>query len=299
MTVALSVVIASHNAETVIAACLGALETQAAGLDVIVADSSTDATPAIVRSAFPWVQLLHVDEPWALPALRGAAIARARGALVAILDPYSIAAADWAEQVIRAHASRPNAVIGGSVDLAGADSCSWSAWATYLHEYGLFMPPIARGETWIVPGSNVSYKRAALFDGARPRYPVFWKTFVNWEIERGGSPLWLDPNVRVALNKPIPFGDFLSTRFAHGRCFGGMRVQDAPAHLKAWRAASTVLVPVVQLWRWTRGFWSKRRRRTRFLMTLPAQAVLFSMWACGEALGYVRGSGRSCDRLYY
>ena len=38
----------------------------------------------------------------------------------------------------------------------------------------------AGGVTTIVPGCNVSYKRAALFEGDRPRFDVFWKTFVHW-----------------------------------------------------------------------------------------------------------------------
>ena len=97
-----------------------------------------------------------------------------------------------------------------SCDAITTDSASYADWALYLNEYGLFMSPVVEGETWIVPGSNLSYKRAALFDGDdRPRYPVFWKTYVNWELEGTSSALWLDPAIRVELNKPIPFGDYL------------------------------------------------------------------------------------------
>lgn len=299
--VPLSVVIASHNASGVIAVCLQALETQAASpaIEVIVADCSTDSTPEIIRRQFPSVRLLSFEGPLSLATLRGHGIAAAQGGIIAILDPFSVAATDWAAQVLASHARHEYRVIGGSVDLYRAESASYATWATYLNEYGLFMSPIVARETWIVPGSNLSYKRAVLFDGNRARYPVFWKTFVNWEQEAGGSPLWLEPKVRVELYKPIAFPDFLRTRYHHGRCFAGMRVRDVSWLVKIGRAGSTILVPPLQLWRWTAGFWPKRRHRGRFVATLPAQFLLFLMWSVGEAWGYLRGTGRACERTYY
>jgi glycosyltransferase involved in cell wall biosynthesis len=297
----LSVVIAAHNAAAVIETCLSALEPQwrTQAMEVIVADGSDDGTAEIVRTRFPWVRLLHFDQPMTIPVLRGRGIEASCGAVVAILDPYSVAAADWAERVLDAHQRRQNVVIGGSVDLYRASDQSWAAWALYLNEYGLFMPPISEGETWIVPGSNVSYKRTALFDGAKPRYSAFWKTFANWTVEGTGSPLWLAEDVKVALNKPIPLNDFLKTRYDHGRCFGGMRLNGAGRGTRAWRAAVAPVVPLILAGRWMRGFWPKRRHRLRFLITLPVQLALFTVWSCGEACGYLRGSGTSCDRLFY
>jgi hypothetical protein len=300
--VALSVIIASHDAEAVIDACLHALALQRASvnLEVIVADSSKDLTPERVRNRFGWVRLLHTDEPLAVPALRGRGIAAARGEIIAIIDPFSIVTGDWAAAVLHAHARRPHPVVGGAVDLYAAESASYADWALYLNEYGLFMSPVIEGETWILPGSNLSYKRAALFDeDDQPRYPVFWKTYVNWELEGTSSALWLDPAIRVELNKPIPFGDYVSTRYLHGRCFGGMRVAGAPVRTRLLRAASTVVVPFVLLWRWTAGFWPKRRRRLRYVLSVPAQIALFSVWAWGEAWGYLRGPKSCCDQLYY
>lgn len=300
-TLRLSVVIASHDAEAVIDTCLSALETQCRtpNTEVIVADSSTDGTAAAIRTRFPWVRLLHFDAPLATPHLRGHGIASSRGEVVAILDPFSVAAPDWAERVCAAHAAVPNLAIGGAVGLHRPQTRSWSDWTIYFNEYGLFMPPIQRGPTWIVPGSNVAYKRVALFDGLVPRYPVFWKTFVNWDIEKSGSPLWLADDVVVELNKPIPFSDFLESRYLHGCCFGGMRLAGAGPGTRGLRAASTAAVPLLLAARWTRGFWPKRRHRIRFMLTLPGQLVLFAVWAAGEAWGYLRGPGRSCEHLFY
>lgn len=293
--------IASHNAASVIAQCLEALVAQAdpARAEVIVADSSDDGTDAIVAERFPQVRLLHFDAPLTVPELRGRGIAVAKGGVIAILDPFSMAAPDWVAATLAAHQRAPNLVIGGSVDKHPASGPGLLAWTLYFNEYGLFLPPIAAGAAGIVPGSNVSYKRAHLFDGEVPRHAVFWKTFVNWEAEAQGSPLWLDPNVRVSLNKPIPFGDYLRTRFVHGRCFAAMRVAGMGRSTRWLRAASTLAVPSLLCLRWTRGIWPKRRHRAMYALTLPLQFALFAVWSAGELWGYLRGGGNACRRLFY
>jgi hypothetical protein len=157
----------------------------------------------------------------------------------------------------------------------------------------MFLPPMASGPAWILPGSNVSYKRSALFAGGVPRYPVFWKTIAN----RDASSLWLAADVQVALDKPVPFGDFLRTRYHHGRCYAGMR--GAGVLERIFRAATTPLLPAVFLWRWGTAYLSRGRHRGKLLATLPLQVALFGVWSWGELAGYLFGPGRSCRRLFY
>jgi hypothetical protein len=296
----LSIVIGTHNAAAVIGDALTALCAQP-GIDrgeIIVADSSGDETPGIVRR-FGGVRLLHFDEPLTLPELRGRGIAVAHGNVIAILDPFAIAAENWREAVLAAHERSPNLIIGGAVDLHERVRDSLTAWAIYINEYGMFMPPAAGGVATIVPGCNVSYKRSALFDGDTPKYPVFWKTFVNWELEAAGSKLWLAPEILVRLWKPIPFASFLSSRFDHGRCFAGMRGSDWSVPRRFFRAITAAVVPGLLLWRWGVVYWAKGRDRDKLLATLPLQIMLFGVWALGEAWGYLLGAGRSCRRLFY
>ena len=298
----LSVVIGVHNAEAVIAECLAALERQdgRTHAEIIVADSSTDATPEIVGGQFPEVRLLHSDAPLTLPQLRGRGIAAAQGEIIAVIDAYSIVDDGWILETLNAHDTHPHVVIGGSVDLHEACRRSVAAWAIYINEYGMFMPPVAHGETWILPGSNIAYKRRALFDEhGRPRFEAFWKTFANWDLESAGQPLLLVPGMGVRLRKPIPFLDFLRTRVDHGRCFGGMRVASRPLGVRVARAASCLLVPFVLQYRWSRAYLRKRRRLGVFVLTLPLQLLLFGTWAIGECVGYLRGPGPACRRLFY
>lgn len=297
---ALSVVIASHNPGAVITRALASLCAQRGDgpIEIIVADSSSDDTATLVR-AFPAVRLLAFAEALTVPELRGRAIAEALGAVIAILDPFSIVDEGWAAALLQAHARWPHPVIGGAVEIEDPGGAGLVAWALYINEYGLFMPPVRAGAHTIVPGCNVSYKRRALFDGDRPRYDVFWKTFVNDEIEAAGAPLWMAPEILIRLSKPIPFTEFLASRFDHGRCFAGMRAAGWSGGKRLVYAGGTTVLPFLQLWRWSRVFWAKRRHRGRLLLSLPLQVLLFGVWAAGEAAGYVRGAGTSCRRLFY
>jgi glycosyltransferase involved in cell wall biosynthesis len=297
----LSVVIAAHNASATIRPCLAALVDQVDrhNGEVIVADSSTDGTDAIVREGFPRVRLLHFAESLALPHLRARGIAAACGEIIAILDPYALAGPGWAAALLLAHEQQPNLVIGGTVELYQAGDQGLLTWATYINEYGMFMPPLPPGSMEILPGSNISYKREALFEGDRPRYTEFWKTFANEEVVAAGAPLWQAPDMNVLLWKPIPFGDFLRTRYDHGRCFAGMRTAHAPVAERVARMLSAPLLPLAFLWRWGRRYWVKGRGRSRFVLTLPLQILLFGNWARGEFMGYLRGPGQCCEKLFY
>lgn len=293
-----SVVIGVHNARLSIETCLSALQQGLEGHDaeVIVADSSTDGTDQLVAELFPQMRLLHFADPLTLPELRGRGIAEATGEIIAILDPYSVVRGGWLSALQTAHTKRDNLIIGGAVGLYEE---SWSSWTLFINEYGMFMPPVPAGETDILPGSNISYKRQLLFDGEQAKYPVFWKTFANWEAEAAGSPLWLEPNMIVDLYKPIPLFDFWRTRFWHGRCFAGKRVADASLSTRLLRVLTTPLVPFILLGRWGKKYWAKGRHRDKFVLTLPLQLLLFGQWALGEFVGYLFGPGRSCKKLYY
>ncbi|MCC6500704.1 MAG: glycosyltransferase [Anaerolineales bacterium] len=300
-TCRLSVVIATHNAEQVIETCLTALASQIDPRvdELIVADSSADATPQIVRRTMPAIQLIHFDEPLPISQLRGRGIAASHGEIIAILDPYSIVRSGWVDELLKAHRERPNPVIGGTVDLYEENRQSLLVWAQYINEYGMFMSPVPEGEIEILPGSNISYKRHLLFDGQTPRHSDFWKTFINHDAEASGSALWLKPSIHVDLWKPIPFFDFLYSRRDHGRCFAGMRSARTSKFERFLRAATAPLLPFVFLHRWGKRYWARQRRRREFLLTLPLQFLLFGHWALGEFIGYCFGPSRSCQKLFY
>ncbi len=301
MKVTCTVIIACNNAETVIVECLARLMRQDdhSELEIIVADGSHDRTAQLVEAQFPKVKLLRFEGPSTLPVLRAGAIALAKGKIIAILDPYTMVSPNWLQQVISEHAEHLHAAIGGAVDLYDADNRGMLAWAQYFNEYGMFMSPVKEGVIEILPGCNISYKRELLFDGDKPRFEVFWKTFVHAELSRAGGELWQSPLIHVELWKPVGFASFLATRFLHGRCYAAMRCEDSSAPERALRFLTSPLVPFVLQYRWTRRIWPKNRHRARFILSMPIQFMLFVCWSLGELAGYLAGAGDSCRKLYY
>lgn len=296
----LSVVIASHNAAAVIADCLAALHPQAQRehAEIIVADSSTDGTADLVRARFPDVRLLRFSAPFTIPRLRGEAIAAARGEIVAILDPYCVVADGWMSQLLL-QARGADRVIGGAVELDPSCATTLLRWATYLCEYAAFMPPLPEGPSDELTGNNIAYPRSVLGESADLAHTGFWKAFANWRLRKAGHQLWNASSLVVRLNKPIPFAEFLRSRYHHGRCFAAMRVAGA-VRTERWSRVLTVpLLPGLALWRQARSFWPKQRRRATFVLASPLLLLLHSTWAWGELWGYLRGPGRSCAQLYF
>lgn len=291
----MSVIIAAHNACSVIDQCLSALKNQAGSdeLEIIVVDSSSDGTDTIVRQNHPGVTLIHFDTPRTIPVMRGEGIRVSHGDIITIIDPYAVVSTGWHKALITAFAETDYSIIGGPVDLIKKQKRNLREWAIYINEYGMFMPPMSSGGMTILPGCNISYRREVLFDGDMPRFQHFWKTSVNEETSR----LWLESAAVVSLNKPIPFGGFLQSRYDHGRCFAGMRETGRVERLL--RLITAPVLPFVFLWRWGRHYFSKGMYRSKFVLTLPHQFILFGNWARGELAGYLRGTGHSCEKLFY
>jgi glycosyltransferase involved in cell wall biosynthesis len=291
-------VIASQNGNPTIGPCLEALLAQrkAVEIEVIVAQGSSDGARVIIAEQYPEIRLISLPGLESVPQLRGRGIAAANGEIVAILDPYCIVEPDWVRNLIAAHDERAEPAIGGSVALDRADASGLVAWATYFSEYADFIPPIRHGRVKVLPGNNIAYKRAAL-NGADQ--DGFWKTFTNQKLVEDGKGLWSTPAISVRLRKEIPFREFLMSRYHHGRCFAGMRVENTSAARKLLRALTIPVLPFLFLWRGWASVWSKQRYRSRYLLTMP---LLFSFnlsWAWGELWGYLRGPGRSCGQLLF
>ncbi len=296
-----SIVIASHNAAHVIELCLSTLnnQNQIKDVEIIIADSSTDGTDSIISEQFPDVKLFHYSEPLTIPCLRGYAIAEASGEIIAIIDPFSVVDSQWCSELIKVHDERPELVIGGAVELYEPEQSSLVIWGNYINEYGGFILPLEAGVVNILPGSNISYKRQALTNTELYKKQGFWKAFVNKDLESENNPLWLAPSVKVYLNKPLSFNEFFLSRYDHGRCYAAMRIAGGSVTVRLFRAMTTPLLPMLFLWRIGKNYWPKRRYRRQFILTLPLMFMLNISWAWGELLGYLRGSGQCCKKLFY
>jgi hypothetical protein len=126
---------------------------------MVVADGHGRALPE--DHGFP--NLRVVRRPGAsVYQLRPLAFAETRADIIALTEDHCVVAADWCEQVLRAHRTYPRAAAIGGVVHNGASDNLWH-WANFLISNGPLLPPVPVGERADISGqANVSYKRWAL-----------------------------------------------------------------------------------------------------------------------------------------
>jgi glycosyltransferase involved in cell wall biosynthesis len=157
----LSVVVISQDDEDCIEQSVQAVVDQVCpfAFEVIVVNSGRDRTAEIVRTTFPDVHLVVLDEP-ALPGVaRNAGVRVARGEYVSfpgshvVLQPGSLAAR------VRAHRLGYDMVTG--TWLNGTDTPA--GWASYFLDHSHSLPGLPSGPLDVPPGS-ASYRRDLLVD---------------------------------------------------------------------------------------------------------------------------------------
>jgi GT2 family glycosyltransferase len=145
----ISVVIATHNRASLLRATLERLQHQAfeAGDEVIVIDNaSTDTTSQVIAEAargftIP-LHLRHDPAPGKAPAMN-AAIAHARGDVLALTDDDVLVSADWVATIRGLFSESSMALVGGRVDPHWQRPAP--AWLQVEHQgrYGPLSSPLA------------------------------------------------------------------------------------------------------------------------------------------------------------
>lgn len=289
MSTLLSVIVASCNARVSIQDCLESLTRQIdLAVELIVVDNSNDDSADIVR-AFPQVKLLTLPEGALMNELWSAGILQSRGDIVALTTAHCIPAPDWIAQVRAAHAGVA-AGVGGAID--GDAKSGLTDWAVCFCRYSRFLPPLSAEEVADIPADNAAYKRAPLFRHEAQWRDGFWEPQLHHALALEGQVLRLAPAMRVHHRHSYGFAGFLRQRFLHGRQYGGWRASTLSPAKRALMLAASPLIPLVLLQRTARRVLGKGGYRVRLIATLPLLAAFFTAWACGEALGYARGSQR-------
>lgn len=285
----ISVIIPAYNAAATVAACLGSLRRQrdAPSFEIVVADSSTDGTAAIVAGRFPDVRLLTSRTRRFPGDARNLGVAAARGHLLAFLDADCLAAPDWLARIAVAHRA-PDPAIGGTV--ANANPRSYVGWASYFCEFSQWMPPVGPRRMVEIPTCCLSLKRWA-FDAYGPfRAGTYCSdTAFHWKLGRAGHRPLLDPTIRVAHVNRVRLAAFLAHEPEHGRAFATVRATE-----HAWStqrrigyAALTPLLPPLLFGRMLRRVLAGRGYARRFIVVSPLVALGLAAWSYGELRGYV------------
>jgi len=279
--------------------CLEALESSARAHNaecIVPYDDRLDGI-AELAARFPWVKFL--DARAAVNSarfgdfsrehhdiLRAIGLRQARGRITALLEDHAAPSPGWCGSMLEAHRG-PEAAIGGAVE-NGVDRLL--NWAVYYCDFGRYQNPVPQGQAEFLSDSNISYKRQVLDQVKDQWHAAFHETAVNWELQRRGEKLRLDPGMVVYQARyGLRFGNALRERFVWGRSFAGTRARDMSPARRAIFAGLSFLLPVVLTLRIVKQAMSKRRHLNKVMMALPLILLLQTIWSAGELAGYITG----------
>ena len=294
--VKLSIVVVSIYSQRSLRRCLDSIlacENQD-GIEVIVANSSSDTSLSYLAVKYPSVRFIQFSENTGIPDLSAGGIAQTSGEIIALTDSSCLVDVGWITSILKAHQSQ-SAVVGGTVEIHGLTKAV--DWAAYFCEYGEFMYPLRAGSVDALPGNNISFKRSALLIGNEYVKNKFWKTFWCQRLRAEGIELISEPSIMVYYTKNFRLISFLTRRFHHGRCFAGMRAIKFTFIKRIIYLGGSVFLPFIFLYRVTFTIVGKKRRLKELLLSFPLIVLAIIFWSLGETCGFLAGTGKSCEYI--
>lgn len=215
-----SVVVLSYNSQKTIRACLDSLAAQdtAVPFEVIVVDSSRDATCGIVANEYAWVRLVRLPRR-ALPGeTRNTGVQHARGKIIVFLASDCIADPHWLQTRVELH-DAGFAAVGGVI--TNANPGNPIGWANYLMEYVFCLPNRPRE---VISGKvihNLSYRRElfARYGWFPADLPLGEDTVFNRRLMLHDEAVVFDPKVRTGHINPSSIVHLLAHHYQHGKYF--------------------------------------------------------------------------------
>lgn len=170
--------------------------------------------------------------------------------------------------------------------------------ALYCSDYGPFFPATLRarhkGEhstlspTDTLPGVNLLYRRETLLGYMDDEGLI--ESEANRRMREDGHTLYIHENLAVTLRYADAAGASCSSRFNHGRLYGGLQSRNLSVTARLVRVLACFLLPVILSLRSLRALAGTREH----VASTAAWILVFeTVWSCGECTGYLLGCGNS------
>ena len=297
-----SIVVPSYNSATTIFACLQSIIRQnfPEPYEIIVVDSSSDATPKNIKKHFPQVTLIHLDKKTEPGTARNIGIKQAKGEIVCLIDSDCIADPDWLHLIAAAHESNYGAVGGAILNGNPENSIGW---ASYLAEFREFFPFHARQVKQHIASCNISYKRR-VFD----RYGSFPSNFYpqedlvfNLSMRSNRDEILFDPAIRVSHINKTSFKHFILHQYRIGRITARV-LKEFPSQEGGAIAKSKLLtllaLPMLPFVKFIRTYWVAagfKEYKSRFILVSPLLLFGLLIWGCGFCKEVLWSKGKKSD----
>jgi hypothetical protein len=264
--------------------------------EVLLADRIQDAVSDEVARRYPQVKLIACARETTLPMMRTLAFDASRAGIVAVTEDHCVPAKGWLAQIEAAYDADPALqALGGCVENGVVET--GFDWATFLCEYSFFSPPVAEGETSVLPGMNIAYRRSALEGVPRDRLTEgFWETTVHPLILAAGGRLLSRNAMKMYHCKKFTRPLFYAQRFIYSRYYAGLRFPRHKLGARLFATLASIALPPVLLMRMIKAAKAKGLN-TELNRALPDLMVLVVVWSLGEMWGYISGPGNALAQI--
>jgi glycosyltransferase involved in cell wall biosynthesis len=285
----LSIIVASYNSRKTIESCLESLKNQKTykRFEIIVVDSSSDGTAALIKKRFPKVRLYQFPERKFCGDARNFGLSVAKAEIIAFIDADCRAAPNWVGQILRAHRS-PSLAIGGPI--ANGNPESYIGGAAYFCEFSQWMPNAPSKPFRDIAGTNMSYKKRVFEEyGGFIEGTYSSDTEFHWRLEKNGHVLQFVPSILVFHHNIDRLGRFLRHEFEHGRSFARVRMksQDFSEWRRLFYGTFFFLIPWWLLLKVGVRNLKNRIYFAHFLKICPLLILGLVAWSLGECVGYL------------
>jgi hypothetical protein len=226
---------------------------------------------------------------------RVAAVRNASCNIVAFTEDHCFPAANWAENLIKAHEG-PWAAVGPIVGIANPRL--FIAWTSYFMQYGDWVSGSFEnaGESDDVAGHNSSYKRDVLMEYGEDldRIMVF-ESVLHEDLLDRGHRLYVEAGARSFHVFITRWRPFCVEHYFIGRLLASTRKQRWPGWRKLVYILGSPLIPVVRFYRVIKMI--RQHGMTGRLLPgiLPSLLLGLASSAAGELLGYALGAGHASE----
>lgn len=266
------------------------------GLEIVLLDRGSPGCAPVPHADAPRVRVLRQPPGATFAAMRARGVAAARAPVVAFLEEHVRARPGWAAAQLAAFRDGWDGV-GAAVVVANPGR--GPAELVGLLSYGLFSPPLAGGESELLPGHNASYRTALLRSLGDDLEPLL---HADLELQRHlrteGHRLCLAPAAVIEHLSEGSRRRYACGLFLFYRCYAPLRARAWPRWRRALYVLATPLVPVYAAVCLVRLLVRRRSPHLALLLrNLPAVLAIQLCGAAGQAVGLLFGEGDALRRF--
>jgi hypothetical protein len=237
----------------------------------------------------PW-QVLIATGSLHLHQARHLAILQAKADYVMLAEDHCLPDKLWAQAILGRLEEGWDAV--GPALRSGNPTSKWTR-AAFLHAYGQWMNPAGHGPVTVLPGHNAALRKQPLLDlGPELERDLLVSAFLLRKLKRLGQRFYLDDRATMRHFDLIDWKREAQVFYYVGLGFGSIRTSAWPLVL---RGAYWIATPLIAARHWWRALAQYRRVGSQAGLSpfcLVNVAVLALAWACGEAIGALKGVDR-------